>query len=189
MKPEKPKEAVMPSATPSTMAEELRQLRRREPFQPFRVHVKNGETYDVLDALEFGVGGDVFVGLTVHDPNDSDKDYPVSLSMGEVVRIETDRTVADKWPLFITRAGRVIPLICYKGRRIQVRPDAIRKLLRKRPFFPFRVYVSDGATYDVTHPEAGWVSGMILNVHVRPTGLTDGPGQRHANLPDSRYAH
>jgi len=78
----------MPSATPSTMAEELRQLRRREPFQPFRVHVKNGETYDVLDALEFGVGGDVFVGLTVHDPNDSDKDYPVSLSMGEVVRIE-----------------------------------------------------------------------------------------------------
>lgn len=78
----------MPSATPSTMAEELKQLKRREPFQPFCVHVKNGETYDVLDALEFGAGGDVFVGLTVHDPNDSDKDYPVSLSMGEVVRTE-----------------------------------------------------------------------------------------------------
>ena len=36
-----------------------------------------------------------------------------------------------------------------------MRPDAILKLLRKRPFFPFRVYVSDGAIYDVTHPEAG----------------------------------
>jgi hypothetical protein len=63
-----------------------------------------------------------------------------------------------------------------------MRPDAVREIIQDRPFFPFRVYVSDGATYDVTHPEAGWVSGMILNVHVRPAGLTDGPGQRHARI-------
>jgi hypothetical protein len=88
MKPSKPKEAAMPSATPSTMAEELRQLRRREPFQPFRVYLKNGKSYEVLSAVEFGVGGDVFVGLTVHDPIDSDKDYPVSAPINQVARIE-----------------------------------------------------------------------------------------------------
>jgi hypothetical protein len=35
-------------------------------------------------------------------------------------------------------------------------------LLRKRPFQPFRVYVSDGASYDVTHPEAAQVFGAVL---------------------------
>ena len=63
-----------------------------------------------------------------------------------------------------------------------MRPDAIRKLLRKRPFFPFRVYVSDGATYDVTHPEAGWVSARILKsmLSLRPRG---GPGSAMLTFP------
>jgi hypothetical protein len=87
MKPDKPKEPAMPSATPSTMAEELRQLRRRQPFRPFRVHINNGETYDVLDSLEFLVG-DVALVLPVHDPHDSDKDYPVCVEVDQVVRIE-----------------------------------------------------------------------------------------------------
>jgi hypothetical protein len=68
-------------------AEELRQLRRRQPFQPFRVHLKNGETYDVLDALEFGAFGNV-VGLTVHHSSDPDKDYPVSFTIDQIDRIE-----------------------------------------------------------------------------------------------------
>jgi hypothetical protein len=68
-------------------AEELRQLRRRQPFQPFRVHLKNGETYDVLDALEFGVGGNV-VGLPVHHSSDPDKDSGVSVTIDQIDRIE-----------------------------------------------------------------------------------------------------
>ena len=47
----------------ATMREKLVQLRRRHPFQPFRVHLKNGEMYDVLDATEFGVGGNI-VGIS-----------------------------------------------------------------------------------------------------------------------------
>ena len=69
-------------------AEELRQLRRRKPFQPFRVHLKNGETYDVLNDLEILVGN-VALSLTVHDPKDSDNDYPVCLEVGQVIRIES----------------------------------------------------------------------------------------------------
>jgi hypothetical protein len=69
------------------MAEELRQLGRRQPFQPFRVHINNGRTFEVRDSLEYLVG-DVALVLPVHDPHDSDKDYPVCLEVDQVVRIE-----------------------------------------------------------------------------------------------------
>ena len=61
-----------------------------------------------------------------------------------------------------------------------MRPDFFRKLLLEQPFRPFRVYVSDGATYDVPHPEAAWVLGMMLVMHVQPSGFAEPPGQRVA---------
>ncbi len=32
-------------------------------------------------------------------------------------------------------------------------PEHLQKKLRRQPFQPFRMYLSDGAVYDVTHPE------------------------------------
>jgi len=32
-------------------------------------------------------------------------------------------------------------------------PEDLQKKLRRQPFQPFRMYLSDGAAYDVTHPE------------------------------------
>ncbi len=32
-------------------------------------------------------------------------------------------------------------------------PEDVEKKLRQRPFAPFRMYLSDGAVYDVNHPE------------------------------------
>ncbi|HBI46776.1 MAG TPA: hypothetical protein DDY78_28575 [Planctomycetales bacterium] len=63
-----------------------------------------------------------------------------------------------------------------------MRPDAIRKLLRKQPFRPFRVYVSDGAIYDVAHPEAAEVSAMMLIIEVHPAGFAGVPGERIAYI-------
>ena len=37
-------------------------------------------------------------------------------------------------------------------------PGEIKKHLRRRPFQPFRVFVSDGSSYDVRHPELAYVS-------------------------------
>lgn len=31
--------------------------------------------------------------------------------------------------------------------------DSLRSLVRRRPFKPFRLFVSDGAGYDVRHPD------------------------------------
>ncbi len=40
----------------------------------------------------------------------------------------------------------------------------IRAHLRKQPFEPFRVFMSDGATYDVRHPELAAISRTELHI-------------------------
>lgn len=49
-----------------------------------------------------------------------------------------------------------------------MRLEAIHAHLRKRPFVPFRVFLSNGATHEVRHPEMMWVSrvevGIALNL-------------------------
>lgn len=34
-----------------------------------------------------------------------------------------------------------------------MRPEDLREFVRKRPFLPFRMYVTDGQTYDIRHPD------------------------------------
>jgi hypothetical protein len=34
-----------------------------------------------------------------------------------------------------------------------MRPDDIRELLRRQPFQPFRIHLSNGTVYEVRHPE------------------------------------
>jgi len=50
-------------------------------------------------------------------------------------------------------------------------PETLRTWLTKRPFEPFRVTASSGATYDVRHPEMGWVTRNELLV-----GITERDG-------------
>ena len=37
--------------------------------------------------------------------------------------------------------------------------ERIRELLDRRPFRPFRLFLSDGSQHDVPHPEFAWVFG------------------------------
>lgn len=39
-----------------------------------------------------------------------------------------------------------------------MRPDEIRAHLRREPFRPIRIYISDGSSYDVRRPELMFVS-------------------------------
>jgi hypothetical protein len=45
-------------------------------------------------------------------------------------------------------------------------PADILQYLRKRPFDPFRVQVSDGTTYDVRHPELVMVGLRSISIGV-----------------------
>lgn len=50
-------------------------------------------------------------------------------------------------------------------------PETLRIWLAKRPFEPFRVTTSSGETYDLRHPEMGWVTRNELLV-----GITERDG-------------
>lgn len=39
-----------------------------------------------------------------------------------------------------------------------MRPTHIREHLRAQPFHPLRIHVSDGASYDIRHPEMAYVT-------------------------------
>jgi hypothetical protein len=49
-----------------------------------------------------------------------------------------------------------------------MRADEISKHLRRQPFRPIRVYVSDGSAYDVRHPELMFVSRSEVVIGLDP---------------------
>ena len=56
-----------------------------------------------------------------------------------------------------------------------MRANEIRTHLRQRPFEPIRIFLSDGAFYDVRHPEMAAVSRTVVAIGLEPTddGLPD----------------
>ena len=45
-----------------------------------------------------------------------------------------------------------------------MRPEELRGLLRRRPFVPIRLYLTDGMTYDVRHPEMAILTRSTVNI-------------------------
>ena len=62
-----------------------------------------------------------------------------------------------------------------------IRPDDIRELLRKQPFQPFRMHLSNGQSYDVTHPELAMVTQGTIVVS-KPIPNSDVPYGRGIHL-------
>lgn len=49
-----------------------------------------------------------------------------------------------------------------------MRAEDLMEMLRKRPFVPFRIYMTDGQTYDIVHPEAVLVLRSRAVIGLRP---------------------
>ena len=47
-----------------------------------------------------------------------------------------------------------------------MRPDDILELLRRQAFFPFRLHLSNGQTFDIRHPEMALVTraGIVIAI-------------------------
>ena len=63
-----------------------------------------------------------------------------------------------------------------------MRPEDIRERLRKRPFQPIRLFLSDGAHYDVWHPDI-----MVVGRTEVIMGMPTGNGKPDEDLPE-RFA-
>ena len=59
-----------------------------------------------------------------------------------------------------------------------MRAEDLRQLLRRQPFQPFRVHVSDGTSYDVTHPEIVTVGPGAIRISIPPSRLPGYPVER-----------
>ncbi|MFL5241708.1 MAG: hypothetical protein ACJ8FY_06340 [Gemmataceae bacterium] len=57
-----------------------------------------------------------------------------------------------------------------------MRPEKLEELLRRRPFVPVRVYLSDGTTYDIRHPEMALLTRSTIDI-----GLTAQQGSTIAD--------
>ena len=66
-----------------------------------------------------------------------------------------------------------------------MRLEAIHAHLRKQPFIPFRVFLSNGATHEVRHPEMMWVSRIEVGIALEPTS---GPALGEDDIP-YRFAY
>jgi hypothetical protein len=57
-----------------------------------------------------------------------------------------------------------------------MRPEELTALLRKRPFVPLRIHMTDGHAYDIPHPELMMVGRSHALIGLRPdhvTGVVD----------------
>ena len=50
-----------------------------------------------------------------------------------------------------------------------MRPEDLLNFIRKQPFQPFRITLTDGRTYEVRHPELAMVGRSIVVVGLDPT--------------------
>ncbi len=62
-----------------------------------------------------------------------------------------------------------------------MRPEDLLELLRARPFQPFRIRLSDGASYEIRHPDMAIVQRSKVTVAVPGPRGPDGPAERTAS--------
>ncbi|MBI2926419.1 MAG: hypothetical protein HYY24_12060 [Verrucomicrobia bacterium] len=57
-----------------------------------------------------------------------------------------------------------------------ITPERIRQVLDRRPFRPFRLFLSDGSHHEVPHPEFAWVFGgrVYIGMASKPGSALDG---------------
>jgi hypothetical protein len=59
-----------------------------------------------------------------------------------------------------------------------MRPEDLREFLRRQPFQPFRLTLTDGRSYDVMHPELAFVGRSYVTVGLARPGDPDNIADR-----------
>lgn len=70
-----------------------------------------------------------------------------------------------------------------------MRPEHVQKLLRTRPFRPFRLYLTNGRQIDVRHPEMASLEENTVQVGVVGPMGADGPTIRPVAIPLDHVAN
>jgi hypothetical protein len=129
--------------------QELREAQKRQPFEPFRIVLADGSSYDIYHPELLWVGQrSVIVGLTSHP--------------GQILY---ERTVEVQLPCI----HNIEPL---QNESQRMSSQELIDTLKRRPFVPFRLVMTDGQGYDICHPELLMVGNRAAII-----GLTGQPEQ------------
>ncbi len=85
----------MASDTPKALGEEIRRLLRQRPFRPFRMHLKNGQVFEVRFP-DINLAGDTCIQVGIPEPNKADPfaEYWEFVFYSEIDRLEIEEQVA-----------------------------------------------------------------------------------------------
>jgi hypothetical protein len=64
-----------------------------------------------------------------------------------------------------------------------MRPEDLRDQLRRRPFRPLRLTLTDGRTYEVRHPELAMVGRSTVAIGLARPGDPESNGDRLVTVP------
>jgi hypothetical protein len=109
--------------------EELRNHARRQPFQPFRLILTTGTSYDIRYPELILIGQrSAMIGLT-KDPGGRAYDHSIKVDLLDIADI---KQLEENCPM--TR-------------------EELQNAAHRQPFKPFRIVLTTGATYDIRHPD------------------------------------
>lgn len=79
---------------PVIQAEQMRQLTRQEPFQPFRIHTKRGQVFEIRDPMQILVAEWVVVVPVGVTPENPYGEYGTHVEYDQITRVEMTEPAA-----------------------------------------------------------------------------------------------
>jgi hypothetical protein len=155
--------------------EEARHYLWRKPFQPVRIRLKDGRTFDILHrGMTLAAESILIIGLPpADDPNAEYSDRTIWVRWPEVEAIQplsqpAAPTTGRPCALDSESGNPDNPLIQVLGGKIAMTCEEARKSLWREPFQPVRIRLKDGRTFDI--PDLGWTiaAEALLMVGVPP---------------------
>jgi hypothetical protein len=151
---------------------ELYHTLHRQPFQPFRVFVRDGRVYDIRYPRLSVVGTWYFaIGIPLAGQPDPPfyVDHTDFIDLTWIDRIEMLDAIATVTPASTLNPPDGRPTICkdsYDTWETPMDATQLYRLLHAEPFRPFRVHVKDGRVYDIQQPRLSVVGKTYFAIGV-----------------------
>ena len=134
-------------------SEEMKDLIKRKPFQPFRVHLHDGRHYDVVNP-EFNLVSRTKVLIGFPEPNGK---HPYA-DDGEYVDLDLIKNVE-----MLSSPTASGPSKTQSGDTTMT-ADELRELVKRQPYVPVRLHLKNGETFDILFPELTLITTREVSV-------------------------
>jgi hypothetical protein len=161
--------------------EQAREYLWREPFQPVRIRLKDGRSYDIFHSgWTLAAEAILMIGLPPED--DPGSRFPgrhIWVRWPEVDTIEplSEPAAPSTGRLDSESEKPDNPVVSDLGGRIAMTCEEARQYLWRKPFQPVRIHLKDGRSFDVLHKGMTLAAEAMLIIGIPP-----------ADEPDARYS-